>query len=58
MANKLNKHLKEIRKQELQYKVGNRELQESITNISHDIRTPLTAIKGYIDLIKKEKLPS
>lgn len=56
LANKLNKHLKEIRKQELQYKVGNRELQESITNISHDIRTPLTAIKGYIDLIKKEKL--
>ena len=55
LANNLNKHLKEIRKQELQYKVGNRELQESITNISHDIRTPLTAIKGYIDLIKKEK---
>lgn len=56
LANELNKDLKELRKQELQYKNGNQELQRSITNISHDIRTPLTAIKGYVDLLKKEKL--
>ena len=51
----LNTSLKKIRKLEITYKNGNKELQESITNISHDLRTPLTAIKGYIDLIKKEK---
>lgn len=51
----LNTSLRKIRKLELSYKNGNKELQESITNISHDLRTPLTAIKGYIDLIKKEK---
>ena len=51
----LNTRLRKIRKLELSYKNGNKELQESITNISHDLRTPLTAIKGYIDLIKKEK---
>lgn len=56
LANELNKDLKELRKLELQYKNGNQELQRSITNISHDIRTPLTAIKGYVDLLKKEKL--
>lgn len=51
----LNTSLKKIRKLGITYKNGNKELQESITNISHDLRTPLTAIKGYIDVIKKEK---
>ena len=32
------------------------ELRRSIANISHDLRTPLTAIKGYQQLIDSEKL--
>lgn len=41
----------------------NRELKsermktELITNVSHDIRTPLTSIITYVDLLKKEKDP-
>ena len=31
---------------------------ELITNVSHDIKTPLTSIINYIDLLKKEELPS
>lgn len=31
---------------------------ELITNVSHDIRTPLTSIITYVDLLKKEKDPS
>ena len=31
---------------------------ELITNVSHDIRTPLTSIITYVDLLKKEKNPS
>ncbi|MDP4176770.1 MAG: HAMP domain-containing sensor histidine kinase [Bacillota bacterium] len=31
---------------------------EFLTNISHDLRTPLTTILGYIDMIKKEKYDS
>ena len=30
---------------------------ELITNISHDLKTPLTSIIAYIDLLKKEELP-
>ncbi|WP_254124583.1 HAMP domain-containing sensor histidine kinase [Neobacillus sp. 114] len=30
---------------------------ELITNVSHDIRTPLTAIITYVDLLKQEKDP-
>ena len=31
---------------------------ELITNVSHDIKTPLTSIINYIDLLKKEEMPS
>ncbi len=30
---------------------------ELITNVSHDIKTPLTSIINYIDLLKREELP-
>ncbi len=52
----LNKNLKDLRKLELEYKNGNQELKSSITNISHDLRTPLTAIRGYLDLLDSKNL--
>lgn len=56
LANTLNKSLKELRKIELEYKQGNQELKTSITNISHDLRTPLTSIRGYLDLMDSNNL--
>ena len=32
----------------------NQHFRESITSISHDIRTPLTSLRGYIQLMRKE----
>ena len=52
----LNNNLIELRNQKLKYENGNQELKKIITNISHDLRTPLTAINGYIDLLKEEDI--
>ena len=57
LANSINKQLKMLRKEHLQYHQGNTELKNAITNISHDIRTPLTAIYGYLDMIQKTNDP-
>lgn len=52
LADNINKQLKILRKEYLRYKQGDFELKTAITNISHDIRTPLTAICGYLDLLQ------
>ena len=31
---------------------------ELITNVSHDIKTPLTSIVNYVDLLKKQEMPT
>ena len=56
LSNILNENLKNLRKLEIEYKNGNQELKSSITNISHDLRTPLTSIKCYIDLMNNDEL--
>ena len=57
LATELNLHLKELRRQRQQYQQGDAELKNAVTNISHDLRTPLTAIRGYLDLLGREDLP-
>ena len=52
LADSINAQLKEIRMNQLRYEQGNNELKSAITNISHDLRTPLTAICGYLDLMQ------
>ena len=36
---------------------SNREFRQAITNISHDLRTPLTSAIGYIQMIKSGNIP-
>jgi hypothetical protein len=55
LTSDLNRQLRQLRRQRRQYLDGDRELKDTITNISHDLRTPLTAICGYLDLLRDEE---
>lgn len=54
LASAINDALRELRRQRLRYENGDRELKTAVTNISHDLRTPLTAIRGTLDLLERE----
>lgn len=58
LAKAINLQLSELRKIKRQYENGDQELKDAITNISHDLITPLTAIWGYLDLLEKKDLPA
>ncbi len=46
----MNKTLVSLRESFRKYEFGNAEIRTAITNIAHDLRTPLTAICGYLEL--------
>lgn len=55
LAESINIQLRELRKERHHFQQGDFELKEAVTNISHDLRTPLTAICGYLDLLESEE---
>ena len=54
LASKISRQLQALRKERLILQTGNDELTAAVTNISHDLRTPLTALCGYLDLLEQE----
>ncbi len=48
--------LAKLREERRLCKQGDTELKDAVTNISHDLRTPLTAMCGYLDLLEREEM--
>lgn len=57
LADAVNRELGILRAERLRFQQGDTELKQAVTNISHDLRTPLTAICGYLDLLEEEEKP-
>lgn len=55
LANTINIQLRKLRKERHRFQQGDIELKNAVTNISHDLRTPLTAICGYLELLEQEE---
>lgn len=56
LADNINRELRKLRAQRSRFQQGDIELKDAVTNMSHDIRTPLTAICGYLDLLEGEEV--
>lgn len=54
LATHINRQLQALRRERLRLHSGNDALTVAVTNVSHDLRTPLTAICGYLDLLEQE----
>ena len=52
LAADINSQLRLLRDARNKYESGDQELRDAVTNMSHDLRTPLTAICGYLDMLE------
>lgn len=56
LADAVNQQLRILRSERHRFQSGDLELKNAVTNISHDLRTPLTAVCGYLDLLEQEPM--
>lgn len=50
LAASINETINKLRSSYHKYRMGDAELKTAITNVTHDLRTPLTAICGYAEM--------
>ena len=56
LINSVNDELRSLREKVVRSNRTNREIRETLTEISHDLRTPLTAASGYTGMLKDMEL--
>lgn len=57
LSNRINEVLEDQKKAVLSAEKMNQELKQAITNVSHDLKTPLASAMGYLQLIRSNKTP-
>jgi len=55
LSNTMNEILEKYTQTRISSEKSNRRFQQAITNISHDLRTPLTSAIGYVQMIQSDK---
>lgn len=56
LVKNINHEIERSRKTRIELDEKEREIKSTITNISHDLRTPITSLLGYTTLLKKNNL--
>ncbi len=57
LAKDINYIIDNHNSKELEIKKQDKEIKDTLTNMSHDIRTPLTSLKGYFELLEESEDP-
>lgn len=55
LVDEVNEVLIKVKQSEVEHIRAEKRFKETITNLSHDIRTPLTSLDGYIQLMNEAK---
>jgi len=56
LASEINRNLDHQKDLKLEAQRSRKQLQQSISDIAHDLRTPLTVVKGNLQMLEKEAL--